>query len=86
MLQLYSRSLFPPQRTDLVNRFLKLTSLDTKKAASTFENDQFVDLCLAFEEIASEIPQLRLVDTYSAKPWLKYFDENGEPLDDAALR
>jgi len=80
------KSLFPPRRTDLFERFLKLTSLDTTKAASTFENDHFRDLCLAFEEIAVEIPQLRLVDTYSAKPWLKYFDEKGEPLEDALVR
>lgn len=43
-------------------------------------NEQFRDLCYAYEEIANKIPQLRLVDSYDPNVWAKYFNSNGDPL------
>ena len=45
----------------------------------TLQNQHFYDLCHAYEEIATRIPELRKVDTFSPRIWLKHFDEQGNP-------
>jgi len=78
------RTLFPPKRDDLVQEMVVKSGVDSKATSIQLDNLHYRDLAYAFEEIAKKIPQLKLVDTYDKKKWLKYFDKNGEPLPPAS--
>lgn len=76
------KSLFPPSRKDLLEEIFRLSSVNPSTPGYKLDNLHFRDLCYAYETIATRIPQLRLVDTYSPKHWLKYFDADGNPLEE----
>ena len=61
---------------------LKLSGIDGKICGFQLDNLHFRDLCYAYESIAKRIPQIRKVDAFDQKSWLKFFDKNGDPIEE----
>lgn len=64
----------------MVQATLKVAGVNPEERPFALDNMHFRDLSYAYCEIATKIPELNLLDTYSPKEWLKFFNEDGEPL------
>ena len=79
-------TLFPRARCDLVEEVFRISGVSPNAQSTKLENEELRDLCYAFDEIATRIPQLRLVDTYDPKVWRRHFDEQGNPIEAISTR